>query len=238
MQYAGTHYAGWQKQPDQPTIQGVLQDRLEQILRHPARLVAASRTDAGVHARGQVASLLTHSELPVLRLRRSLNSLLPPEIRVTAVEEAPAEFHALRCARLREYRYEIVNGEVLSPFRHGFALQVRVPLDRDRMEEAARAILGEHDFTGFADADRGPARTWRHIEISEWITREELLCYRVVADGFVKGMVRSLVGTLIEIGRGRWEPKWMQHVLTERKRCLAGPSVPACGLYLQRVEYA
>jgi tRNA pseudouridine38-40 synthase len=238
VQYAGTRYAGWQVQPGQATIQGLLQGVMQRIVGHPVKILGASRTDAGVHARGQVASVRTESELPVGRLRRSLNALLPPDIRVLDLAEAAADFHALGRAVRREYRYEIVNGEVLSPFRHGFAYHVRAPLDRSRLGEAAARILGEHDFAGFADSDRGPARTLRRVEVSEWREQEDLLAYRVVADGFVKGMVRALVGTFLDVGRGRRPPAWVDTVLEKRERALAGPSVPACGLYLQRVDYA
>lgn len=238
MQYAGTRYAGWQVQPGRGTVQGLLQECMARVLRHPVSLVGASRTDAGVHARGQVASARTPSDLPVGRLRRSLNGLLPPDIRVLEVSEAPESFHALGSAVRREYRYEIVNAETLPPFRYGFALHVRARLDRGRLREGAGFLLGEHDFAGFASADRGGASTRRRIEASEWREEGDLLVYRVAADGFVRGMVRTLVGSLLEVGRGRREPEWMEALLRSRDRGLAGACVPACGLYLERVDYA
>jgi len=180
----------------------------------------------------------TDSDVPLDRLRRSVNSLLPHDIRVMQIEEAAGDFHALASARRREYHYEIVNAPVLPPFRHGFAHQVRAPLDRDRLQRAARQILGEHDFSGFAAADRGAVRTRRKVQASEWLEAADLLTYRIVADGFVKGMVRALVGTFIDIGRGRGEVSWVDDILRLRDRGLAGPTAPACGLYLHRVYYA
>ncbi|MEE9231652.1 MAG: tRNA pseudouridine(38-40) synthase TruA [Acidobacteriota bacterium] len=238
VQYAGSRYSGWQRQPGQTTIQGALEERLQQILRHPVKLVGASRTDAGVHARGQVASLITTSQLEPDRLRRSLNSLLPHDIGVMEIEVVADDFHALGSARGREYRYEIVNAPVTSPFLHGFAHPVRVPLDLERLRRAAARIIGEHDFTGFADADRGPVRTLRKVQTSEWCKDGDLLTYRVVADGFVKGMIRALVGTFIDVGRDRWGEDRIEKILRERDRSLCGPAAPACGLYLQRVYYA
>lgn len=234
----GTRYSGWQRQPGRPTVQGVLEERLQQILRHPVKLVGASRTDAGVHARGQVASLHTNAQLEPERLRRSLNSLLPHDIGVMEVEMVAHDFHALGSARGREYRYEIINAPVISPFFHGFVHPVRIPLELERLQRAAARIVGEHDFTGFADADRGPVRTLRKVRASEWCKDGDLLTYRVVADGFVKGMVRALVGTFIDVGRGRWDEDRVEQILQERDRSLSGPAAPACGLYLQQVYYA
>lgn len=236
--YAGTRYAGWQIQPGRQTVQGVLQVCVERVVRHPVKVVGASRTDSGAHASGQVASLRTSSNLPADRLRSSLNGVLPPDIRVFELVDAPEEFHALGKAVRREYHYLVANGEVLSPFRNGFAHWVRAPLDRGLLREAARRILGEHDFAGFAGADRGDVRTRRRVEISDWGEEEDLLRYRVVADGFVRGMVRALVGTFLEVGRGRRHPDWVDEILRARDRRLAGPCVPAHGLYLRRVDYA
>jgi tRNA pseudouridine38-40 synthase len=238
VQYAGTRYAGWQLQPGIPTIQGELEKSLGTVVRHPVRVVGASRTDSGAHARGQVASVRVESELPAERIRRSLNALLPHDIRVAAVREAPPGFHALSDALRREYQYVVVNASYLSPFRHGFAHLVHAPLDFERMQAAAARVIGEHDFTGFSSAERGEVRTRRRVEVSEWLRREEALVYRVAADGFVRGMVRALVGTFLDIGRGALEVERIDLVLRERDRRRAGPCAPACGLFLERVEYA
>ncbi len=238
VQYAGTRYAGWQVQPAGATVQGVLQACLSRVVRHPVTIVGASRTDSGAHARGQVASVRTDSTLEARRLRRSLNGLLPPDIRVLEVEEAEPRFHALGGALRREYRYEIVNGETISPFRHALALHLRAPLDRARLREAAQRVLGEHDFAGFASSDRGEVRTRRKVAISEWVEERDLLIYRIVADGFVRGMVRALVGSILEVGRGRRDAGWIDALLAGRDRRLAGPCVDACGLYLEKVDYA
>lgn len=238
VQYAGTRYAGWQLQPGVPTIQGALEKSLGTVVRHPVRLVGASRTDAGAHARGQVASVRVDSELQAGRIRHSLNALLPHDIRVMELRDAPQNFHALSDALRREYRYVVVNGTCLSPFRHGFAHLVRVPLDFGRLQEAAGRVVGEHDFSGFSSADRGEVRTRRRVEISEWLRQEEALVYRVVADGFLRGMVRALVGTFLDVGRGLREVQRIDAILAARDRRQAGPGVPACGLFLERVEYA
>jgi tRNA pseudouridine38-40 synthase len=237
VQYAGTRYAGWQLQPGVPTIQGALEQSLSTVVRHPVRLVAASRTDAGAHARGQVASVRVDTELPNGRIQHSLNALLPHDIRVAELLDAPDDFHALSDAVRREYRYVIVNGTYLSPFRHGFAHLVRVPLELDRLREAAGRVVGEHDFTGFSSADRGEVRTLRRVEVSEWMRQEEALVYRVVADGFLRGMVRALVGTFVDVGRGLRKVSRIDAILAQRDRRQAGPCVPACGLFLERVEY-
>jgi tRNA pseudouridine38-40 synthase len=238
VQYAGTRFAGWQVQPSAPTVQGLLQEALGRIVRHPVSLVGAGRTDAGAHARGQVASVRIESPLPEERLRRSLNGLLPPDIRVLELREAPAGFHALGAAIRREYRYEIVNAEVLSPFLHGFAHHVRAPLDCEALREAASRVIGEHDFEAFSSSDRGDVKTRRKIDISEWRVDGSLLVYRVAADGFVKGMVRALAGSFLEVGRGRRPAAWVDELLRSRDRALAGPCLPAHGLYLERVDYA
>ena len=238
VQYAGTRYAGWQLQPSSPTIQGALEKSLGTVVRHPVRLVGASRTDAGAHARGQVASVRVEAELSIERLQHSMNALLPHDIRVVELRDAPPRFHALSDAHRREYRYVIVNASYLSPFRHGFAHLVRAPLDFGRLQEAAGRVVGEHDFTGFSSADRGEVRTRRRVEVSEWLRQEEALVYRVVADGFLRGMVRALVGTFVDVGRGLREAHQIDAILAERDRRKAGPCVPACGLFLERVEYA
>ncbi|HXH28997.1 MAG TPA: tRNA pseudouridine(38-40) synthase TruA [Candidatus Polarisedimenticolia bacterium] len=237
--YVGTRFAGWQVQPGRETIQGILQDRIGAILEEPIRIEGAGRTDAGVHARGQVANFMTASRIPTEGLRRALNARLPEEIRVTAVAEAEAGFHARSDARGKEYRYTLFRGQVLSPFEAPFAVQVRGGFEVEPMRAAAGRLLGRHDFTSFASSHCRVIGRERTIVLSELRVDAsgDFVEYRVRADGFLQHMVRTIAGTLVDVGRGRREAGDMTAILRARDRRAAGPCAPARGLVLERVFY-
>jgi tRNA pseudouridine38-40 synthase len=235
--YVGTGYAGWQVQPGRETIQGILEDRLSRMLKEPIRIAGAGRTDAGVHARGQVANFPTASRIPLAGLRRGLNARLPGAIRVLEVEEVSPGFQARSAARGKEYRYRIVCGEVVSPFEAPFVTFVRGRLEARDMDEAARRFVGRHDFRSFCPADCRPESTMRTILESRVEAQGDRLEYLVHGEGFLRHMVRTMAGTLIQIGRGLHPPSAVEAILAARDRRAAGPCAPASGLVLERVIY-
>ena len=237
IEYDGTEFSGWQIQPGRPTIQGVLTERLERILREPVRIIGASRTDAGVHALGQVASVTMGSRLHPLAIRSALNSLLPPAIRIRSVEDAPDGFDARRHARAKRYVYLIENSEVGTPLLRPVAWHVSHVLDEDRMAAALPVLRGKQDFSAFCAA---PGRTRNpvcRIFSARLVRRGELIAFFFSADSFLHHMMRNMVGSLVEVGRGKRPPEWIGELLVSRNRRLAGPTAPAHGLVLLRVLY-
>jgi tRNA pseudouridine38-40 synthase len=242
--YDGSGFHGWQLQPGLPTIQGALQDALRQITQEPITIQGASRTDAGVHAQGQVAHFKTRSTLDPHEIQRGMNALLPPTIRIVAAQEVGQDFHARWLAQGKTYRYRIYRGEVLPPFDHRRAFHYPWPLDEAAMSAAARAFAGQHDFTSFAastgseedDKDRDMQRTIHSSEIAREPDRDEI-AYVVRGRSFLRYMVRKIVGTLIEVGRGRLAPTDIPEIFAARDRSRSGPTVPPEGLYLVALEY-
>src|SRR5262245_4433117 len=235
--YVGTRYAGWQVQPGRPTVQGILEERLGRMLQEPMRLAGAGRTDAGVHARGQVASFSIGPAIPMEGLRRGLNARLPEDIAVLGVEEVRESFHARADARGKEYVYRISRAEVVSPFDAPFVAPVRGRLDVETMDRAARRLAGTHDFTSFCPADSEIEDKVRTLAVSEIFEAGEEVRYRVLGNGFLRHMVRTLIGTLILAGQGRLDPSEIDAILASRDRRRAGPVAPARGLCLERVLY-
>ncbi len=237
LEYVGTRYAGWQAQPSLPTVQGELASRLSRLFDEEVRVAGAARTDAGVHARGQVASFSASREWDPLRLQTALNRLLPDDIAVLDASFAPEGFHARRSARGRTYRYQIVMGPFLSPFLAPYAYHFRSDLSLAAMAEAAAHLLGEHDFSSFraaGDVSTTPVKTLTRSEVS---LDGSIITYTVEGTSFLQHMVRSIVGTLVEVGRGHHPPSWMGEVLRSRARAAAGPTLPARGLFLEKVLY-
>src|SRR5882724_3513263 len=238
LEYVGTRFAGWQVQPDLPTVQGELLARLRRLFDAEDLLVAgAARTDAGVHARGQVASFDSERSWEPARLRRALNGLLPGDISVAEVAMAPPGFHARRSAAGRIYRYQIAVGERLSPFLAPFAHHHRDPLDIEAMARGAECLLGEHDFSAFkaaGDVSTTPIKTLRRSEIS---IEGDVVTYTVEGTSFLQHMVRTIAGTLLDVGRGHRPAAWVGLVLGSRDRGRSGPNLPARGLILERVLY-
>jgi len=242
--YDGSAFHGWQFQPGMPTIQGALNDAAARITQEKIVFHGASRTDAGVHALGQVAHFRTHSALSVEEFQRALNALLPAAIRVMAAEEVGMDFHSRWQAQGKIYRYRIFRGPVLSPFDVGRALHYAGPLAEDAMMAAARLFEGEHDFSSFAassgseedDGGRNMVRVIYSSEIARDAERDEI-CYLVRGRSFLRYMVRKIVGTLLEVGRGRLAPSDIPQILDARDRTKSGPTVAPDGLYLVSLEY-
>lgn len=242
--YDGTDFKGWQRQNREPTVQAFLEKALDGILGRPVAITASGRTDAGVHATDQVANFRTDCRIPCKNLQRALNHLLPPTVRVTKLEEAPPDFHARFGVRAKIYRYRILQSPICPPFLARFVYHYPHQLNRGSMAEAARQFLGEHDFTSFAAADsekvfsgRGPAvRTVFRSRVL-WRQKSSILIYEVSGSGFLHHMVRNIAGTLIEVGRGRTHPDEIPRILEARNRSFAGPTAPARGLCLVKVDY-
>lgn len=237
LEYEGTRYGGWQRQADVPTVQQTLEEALRDLLGERVATVAAGRTDAGVHAEGQVVSFRTASRLPAAGILGGTNARLPEDVALRSAEDAEAGFHAQRDARGKHYRYRILNRRTPAPLRRRTAWRVPRALDRDRMAAAAAPLLGRHDFRAFRNAGSvvgDPVRTLRRLDIRD---DGEYLCIEVEGDGFLYRMVRNLVGTLVAAGDGRIAPEAVREILASRDRRRAGPAAPAHGLCLVEVFY-
>jgi len=239
LEYDGTRYHGWQRQKNALSIQAVIEQAIARITgEDTVRLTGSGRTDAGVHALGQVANFITRSTVPRRAFIHGLNSLLPVDIAVLRAEEVPLSFHARYAALAKTYRYRILNRQVRSPLAHTRAWWISHALDAAAMEEAARALPGEHDFTAFRAAGGRPGHAVRRVREAIWrVQPTGWLDFTITANGFLRGMVRSLVGTMVEIGRGKFPPEHLGEVLQKRDRALAGPTAPPQGLFLVEVEY-
>jgi tRNA pseudouridine38-40 synthase len=243
MAYDGSDFCGWQVQPERTSVQGSLAEAIERLTGCKVLPQGSGRTDAGVHALAQVASCQLNAGIPTENLQRALNHILPPSIRVLGVEEAAPEFNARKSARAKTYRYRIYRGEVCPPFLARYVYHYPYPLDEAAIRAAAGTIVGEHDFTSFAavDPERGreeeEASNVRTIYSSEWTREGEELIYTVRGSGFLHHMVRNLVGTFLLVGKGTLDLAGMTPILQARDRSAAGPTAPACGLYLVSVEY-
>jgi tRNA pseudouridine38-40 synthase len=242
--YDGGPFAGWAAQPDRRTIQGELEPVLETILQHPVALTVAGRTDAGVHAWGQVASLAVDGRPPDALARRT-NSMLPPEIAVLEAAAAPEGFDARRDARSRTYCYWVIAGEVRHPLERDRALWWPYPVDREALERCAGLVAGTHDFTAFTPTQTEHVRFERDVLRAEWRAHRlaepftgELLEFWIEADAFMRHMVRVLVGTMLEVAAGRRSQDDFESLLRGAQRGRAGETAPAHGLYLASVRYS
>jgi len=235
--YDGTRYAGWQRQRGRPSIQEELERAVARITGEVVRVVGAGRTDAGVHALGQVAHFHTASGLEAERFWGALNHYLPPDIAIRCAEEAPQGFHARRDARWRAYRYLIWNRPGRNPFLLNRALPWAQPLDVEAMKAAAASLVGRHDFAGFCATGSNPRTTICTLYRLDVRRIDSLVVIEAVADRFLRHMVRMIVGTLLEVGGGRRPPEEVRAVLESRESSGAGPVVAPWGLYLVRVGY-
>lgn len=238
--YEGTAFAGWQRQPEARTVQAVLEDSLAVIEERPVAVVAAGRTDAGVHALGQVVSVVVTNRLPPGVLVRALNVRLPGDVRVVAVEEAPPGFDARRHARTKHYRYTIALGADPGPFVRRVVWHLPGRLDVPAMSRAAALLAGQHDFAAF-QASGGDVLTSERQLLESRVVEEpgcpHYVRYEVTGTGFLRHMVRNIVGTLVDVGRHRWPAEHMTDILASRSRQRAGRTAPPQGLVLVRVQY-
>jgi tRNA pseudouridine38-40 synthase len=251
IEYDGTGFRGWAAQPGLRTVQGELEAALETVLREPVQLTVAGRTDTGVHAWGQVASFVTEAEIPA-DLGRRLNGIGPRDIAVTAASVSEDGFDARRDARSRSYCYRVLARSAPSPFEQGRALWWPHRLDRDALDACARELIGSHDFTAFTPTQTDHVRFDRDVLAAEWTSGEPgvgsgagmdaepgaLLTFRIIADAFMRSMVRVLVGTMLEVASGRRSHDSFTRLLTGAPRSEAGETAPAHGLYLESVRYS
>jgi tRNA pseudouridine38-40 synthase len=267
LSYDGTDFHGWQRQPDAPTVQECLESAIERIVGEKVQVYGSGRTDAGVHALNQVANFQTACKIPCENLLKALNNTMQPTVRVKDVSEAPPRFHARYDARSKTYCYRILQAPVASPFVNRFVWHYPFPLDVVRIAQAAKLFEGEHDFTSFAAAEALVAQALlpvqkrtdaneaqagvpvlRAVALPNMVrtiftsrilrrTRTCMLIYEVTGSGFLHHMVRNIVGTLVEVGRGKLEPVDITRILEARDRTLAGPTALAQGLCLVKVDY-
>jgi tRNA pseudouridine38-40 synthase len=235
--YDGGPFVGWQRQAAGTSIQGLIEDALRELDGRDVAVAGAGRTDAGVHAIAQVASFTLVRDAPPDVIVRLLNAKLPPEIRIGSAEEVPSSFHARFDAKAKTYRYRLWNTDVLNPFERAYAWHVMGPLDVGAMSRAARFVEGRHDFAAFQTG--GAVGTTDRVITSSTLRpgRDGLLTYDVTGDGFLRHMVRAIVGTLVDVGRGRQRPEWICDLIASRDRAQAGRTAPAHGLFLVRVDY-
>jgi tRNA pseudouridine38-40 synthase len=236
VEYDGTRYAGFQQQPNQATIQGEMERVLAEVTQQETRIVGAGRTDAGVHARGQVVHFLTGWRRSLQELHRAFNALLVDDIAIREVARAPSDFHARFSAVAREYRYTILNQEIRSPLEARYAYHHVQPLDEGVMGQALAYFVGTHDFASFGQPTQGD-NTVREVVHASCVREANHIYVDVSANAFLRQMVRTIVGTLLLVGRGALAPLDVKRILQARDRSLAGPPAPAHGLCLVRVNY-
>lgn len=239
--YDGNDFCGWQVQPDASSVQGALASAIGRITGEKVLPQGSGRTDAGVHALGQVASFTTESVIPAENLVIAMNDILPASIRVLEASEAPIDFHARKSAKAKTYRYRIFRGPICSPFLTRYVWHYPYPLDLETMAQAAPLIEGEHDFKSFAAVDpekgSGEGSSVRRVFSSRWRQEGSEFVYEVRGNGFLHHMVRNLVGTFLLVGKGTLKPADVSDILSARNRSAAGATAPAQGLYLVNVEY-
>jgi tRNA pseudouridine38-40 synthase len=241
--YDGFDFHGWQVQPGLATVQGLLGAAIERVTGERMLPQGSGRTDAGVHALAQVASCPIASSIPAANLVIALNDILPAAVRVLAIEEVAADFHARASAKAKSYRYRICRSAICPPFLARYVYHHPWPLDERAMKSAAAVMIGRHDFTSFAavDPERGreceEVSNVRTVFCSSWHREGEELVYAVRGDGFLHHMVRNLIGTLLLVGKGTLRPEDLDRILQAKDRSAAGPTAPPHGLYLVSVEY-
>ena len=238
LQYDGTEYVGWQRQAEGVSIQGLLEDALQPFEGAPVTVHGAGRTDAGVHALGQVASVRLSCGHDVTTLARALNAVLPLDVRVSHVEEMPDDFHARFSATGKRYQYRIVNGPFASPFVRRYVWHVLPKLEVAAIRSASALLVGRHDFAAFQGTGTDVPTTVRTVTRLEWeVGADGLLVMAIDGEGFLRHMVRNIAGTLVEIGLGRWPADAIRDILESRDRASAGTTAPPQGLFLVDVLY-
>ena len=238
IEYLGTNYYGWQLIPKKPTIQGELLKALEKILNHPVKLIGASRTDAGVHAFGQVANFFTDRDIPLYNLKKAVNGLLPPDIKIVEVEEVPEDFHSRFSATGKRYLYRIFNRDTPSPFEYRRSWFIPFELNLETMKTASVYLIGVYDFSSFSKKDRKKeVNPIREINKIAFEFSDNVLEIRVWGRSFLRHMVRVIVATLVKVGTGKLSPEDVKRILDAKDRSQAPYLAPPDGLYLEKVYY-
>ncbi len=239
LQYDGTNYFGWQRQKNtRLTIAEILGKIIKTILREEIKLIAAGRTDAGVHAWAQTVNFTTGSAITIPKLCHSLNALLPEDIRVVKAQDSPPDFNSRYSAKVKTYRYTILNRNSSDVFLRRYVYHFPLSrLDVSAMRKASAFLIGRHDFSSFKRTDNKKRTTVRELKEIKIIKKGAFIHIDVTANSFLYHMVRNIVGTLIEIGKGKLPPDSLQGILQAKNRRTAGPTAPACGLCLMRVKY-
>lgn len=239
VEYDGTGYCGWQRQSNGISIQELIENRLSRIVQEPVKVIGSGRTDAGVHALGQVAHVHLSNPIALHHILAGINSLLPVDIAVRELEEADPNFHARYDAKSKVYRYRICNRRIRSPLGHRYSWGISYSLDFEAMKEAARYFQGTHDFTSFSAAQTDVRHRTRTVTRMEVATGPDgIIEFIMEADGFLRHMVRTIVGTCVEVGSGKLRSGEVEQILAAKNRALAGPTAPARGLFLQEVKYS
>lgn len=235
--YDGTDYKGWQAQNNGLTVQAVIEDAALKVFKRKSHICGAGRTDAGVHAKGQIAHFKTSSKIPTERIPKALNSFLPGDVVITQAQEVSLDFHAQFSAKSKHYRYYIFNSSHKDPFKERYSWRVPYKLNIFLMKKEAKILLGKHDFKSFQARDKRQRPSIREIFNITIKKRKQFFVIDIEGDGFLYNMVRNVVGTLVEIGRGYFPPGKMKDVLNKKDRTIAGPTAPAKGLFLMEVKY-
>lgn len=238
VEYDGTAYCGWQRQENGLTIQQVLEEAIQVITGEKVTVIGSGRTDAGVHALNQVAHFKSNSSLPINNIYRGMNSVLPPDIVVKELEEVTDDFHAQHDVKSKIYVYKICNQRLRPALGRNFFWFIRFPLDLEPMRKAAQFLIGTHDFSCFcATGTHVKDRVRTIIDIEIKTGADGLIEIKLESHGFLKYMVRNIIGTLVEVGRGKRKPEEMKVIIESRNRKIAGATAPACGLFLKEVKY-
>ena len=237
LEYDGSGFAGWQQQAHGRTVEAELKRALREITGQELKVYAAGRTDAGAHAEGQVVSFQTDGRISPRRLVAALNAKLPDDVAVVSAEEVADTFHARYSARWRRYRYRYLDRPSRPALQRGRCWHVRGPLDVDAMAKAAKALAGKHDWTSFCSASEPPDARVREMRSARVVRHGDIVELELVAEGFLRGLARSIAGALAEVGRGRRPPEWVEEVLEARDRRKAARTAPAGGLTLMEVIY-
>lgn len=235
LEYDGSDFVGWQVQPNGRSVQEELEKALRQILQADCTTHAAGRTDSGVHARGQVANFLTPASVPVLQLQKSLNGVLPGDVKVLQAEEVDEQFHARYSATARQYQYHIIRRP--SAVLRKYSWEVGYLLDVPLLQRSAEGIIGEHDFESYCKAESEIEHHRCIVRTAEWKESDSSLLFEITANRFLHGMVRALVGTMIDVGRGYTSLEQFHAILDKKDRRAAGMAAPARGLFLEKVFY-
>lgn len=235
--YEGTYYHGWQYQNNGKTIEGELNKALSRLLEEDIEVIGASRTDTGVHALCNVAVFDTNARIPAEKFAYALNQMLPMDIKIRSSMEVPSDFHPRKTETVKTYEYHIDCEEFANPLKQRYAHFTYVPLDEEKMQEAAAFLIGEHDFKSFCSVNTTATTTVRTIYDVQVLRSGVDIVIRITGNGFLYNMVRIIAGTLMDVGRGKYPPDMIKRILQKTDRCAAGPTAPACGLVLKELHF-